>query len=82
MNTSEKACSHSKPNIMHYLRLHTGRSGENAAEFTSTRVHVAVALPTSSKPMLQVWVAVSSTELPVNVTTPLTGSTGSGHSAA
>ena len=68
--------------FMHYLRLHTGDTGENAAVFTSSCVHVAVALPTSSKPMLQLWVAVSSTEFPVNVTIPLTGSTGSGHSAA
>ena len=65
-----------------YSRLHTGGSGENAAKFTSTSVHVVVALPTSSKPVLQVYVAVSPTKLPVNVTMPLTMSAGSEHSAA
>ena len=65
---------------MHYLRLHTGGTGENAAEFASTSVHIAVPLPTSSKPTLQLYVAVSLTEIPVNVSIPFTGSTGSGHS--
>ena len=66
---------------MHYLRLHTGGTGENTAEFTSTSVHTAAVLPTGSKPILQLYVAVSLTEFPVNVTMPFTGSTGSGHSA-
>ena len=39
--------------FIHYLRLHIGGPGENAALFTSICVHVAVALPTSSKPMSQ-----------------------------
>ena len=39
--------------FIHYLRLHTGGTGKNAVELTSICVHVAVALPTSSKPMLQ-----------------------------
>ena len=41
--------------FMHYLRLHTGGEScvKNAAEFTSTCVHAAVALPSSSKPMSQ-----------------------------
>ena len=37
-----------------YSRLHTGGSDENAAELASSCVHVAVALPTSSKPESQV----------------------------
>ena len=65
---------------MHYLRLHIGGTGENAAEFASTSVHKAVSLPTSSKPTLQLYVAVSLTEIPVNVTIPFTGSNGPGHS--
>ena len=64
------------------LRLHTGGTGENAAVSAFTCVHVAIALPTSSKPMLQLWVAVLLTEFPVNVTIPLKGSTGPGHRAA
>ena len=40
--------------FMQYSRLHTGGAGKNVAEFTSTGVHVAIALPTSSKPELQV----------------------------
>ena len=67
--------------FMQYLRLHTGGAGENSAEFASTCVHIAVELPTSSKLMLQLYVALSSTEFPLNVTIPLIGSTGSGHSA-
>ena len=66
---------------MLHLRLQTGGTGENAAELTFTCVHVKVALPTSSKPVLQLEVAVSSTEFPVKVIIPFIGSTGSGHSA-
>ena len=39
--------------FMHYLRLHTGGTGENVAELAFTCVHVTVVLPTSSNPMLQ-----------------------------
>ena len=39
---------------MQYSRLHSGGAGENAAELASTCVHVAVALPISTKPELQV----------------------------
>ena len=62
--------------------MHTGAAGENAAEFTSTCVHIMDAFPISSKFKLQVHVAVSPTELPVNVIMPLTMSAGSEHSAA
>ena len=34
--------------------MHTGGTGKNAAEFTSTCVHVVVAVPISSKAKLQV----------------------------
>ena len=40
--------------IKQHSRLHTGAVGEKATEFISTCVHVADALPTSSKPKLQV----------------------------
>ena len=36
-----------------YSRLHTGGAGENAAELTSTCVHVTVVPPIGSKPELQ-----------------------------
>ena len=49
---SEIACT-SPVTFMHYLRLHTGATGENAAVLTSACVHVAAALPTSSKPIIQ-----------------------------
>ena len=39
--------------VMQYSHLHTGGVGENAAKFTFTSVHVVVALPMSSKPVLQ-----------------------------
>ena len=51
IETIEKVCNHS---CKLYSRLHTGGAGENAAEFPFTCVHVAVALPISSKPKLQV----------------------------
>ena len=66
---------------MQHSRLHTGAAGENAAEFTSTCVHVTDAFPMSSKPESQVYVAVSPTEFPVNVTVPFTMSGGSRHRA-
>ena len=66
---------------MQHSRLHTGAAGVNAAEFTSTCVHVTDAFPMSSKPESQVYVAVSPTEFPVNVTVPFTISSGSGHRA-
>ena len=66
---------------MQHSRLHTGAAGENAAEFTSTCVHVTDAFPMSSKPGSQVYVAVSPTEFPVNVTVPFTMSGGSRHRA-
>ena len=40
--------------LMQYSRLHSGGAGENAAELASTCVHVAVVLPISTKPELQV----------------------------
>ena len=66
---------------MQYLRLHTGGAGKNA-EFPSICVHVVVMFPFNSKPESQLKVAVSPTELPVKLTSPLSMSTGSGHSAA
>ena len=72
---------HNSIGIILYSRLHTGAVGENAAEFTSTCVHVADTFPISSKPMLQVYVAESPTEVPVNVLIPFTRSAGSGHNA-
>ena len=42
-------------------------------------VQVATARPMSSNPVLQVYVAVSPTELPVKVTCPLLGSLGIEH---
>ena len=38
----------------HHSRLHTGAAGENAAEFTSTCVHITDAFSISSKSKLQV----------------------------
>ena len=67
---------------MQYSRLHTGAAEENVAEFTSTCMQVVDAFPISSKPELQVYAAVSPTELPVNITMPLIMSAGSGHRAA
>jgi hypothetical protein len=68
---------------MHYSRLQKGAScGENIAKFTSTSVHVLVAFPINSKPDIQVYVAVSSMELPVNDIKPLLMTTGLGHCAA
>ena len=76
----EKVCSHSSNAL--YSRLHTGGAGENAAELPFTCMHVKVTLPINSKPELQVWVAVSLTELPVNVTMPFAMSAGSRHRAS
>ena len=67
--------------FMQHSRLHTGAAGVNAAEFTSTCVHVMGAFPTSSKPGSQVYVAVSPTVFPVNVTVPFITSGGSVHRA-
>ena len=61
--------------------MQSGDAGENAAEFTSTCVHVTDAFPMSSKPGSQVYVAVSPTVLPMNVTVPFTMPSGSGHRA-
>ena len=41
-----------------------------------------VVFPISSKPKLQVYIAMSPIELPLNVTVPLSMTTGSSHSAA
>ena len=70
--------------FMKYSRLHSGGgTAENVAEFPSTAaVHVVIGSPISSKPELQVWVAVSPSELPVNVLMPFTMGGGSGHSTA
>ena len=62
--------------------LHTGGAGEKTAAFAFNCVHVVIATPTSSKPELQVYVAVSPTEEPVNVTMPFEMLGGTGHSAA
>ena len=67
--------------ITQYSRLHTGAAGKNAAEFTSTCVHITDVFPSSSKPGSQVYVAVSPTEFPVNVTVPFTMSGGPRHRA-
>ena len=66
---------------MQHSRLHTGAAGINAAEFTCNCVHVMDAFPMSSKPGSQVYVAVSPTELLVNVAVPFTMSSGSEHRA-
>ena len=59
-----------------------GSGGENEALFISTAgVQVATASPTSSNPETQVYVAVSPTELPVDVTAPLLGAVGLEHRA-
>ena len=68
--------------IMQYSRLHTGAAEANVAMFISTCMQVVNVFPISSKPKLQLYVAVSPTELPVNVIMPFTMSAGSGHRAA
>ena len=63
-----------------YLRRQTGGAGENEALFPAC-LHVATLEPISSNPVLQVYVAVSPTELPVEVTLPLLGLLGLEHIA-
>ena len=62
---------------MEYSRLHTGGAGVKSVALSV--VHVKIALPISSKPELQVYVAASPTEFPVSVTMPFAMSAGSGH---
>lgn len=62
------------------LRRQVGEAGSNEALLISC-THVATASPISSKPELQVYEAVSPIELPLNVTTPLSGSVGLRHKA-
>ena len=60
-----------------------GGAGVNEAVSVSSAVHVAIAVPMSSNPESQEYVAVSEVidEIPVVVTPPLRGSEGLGHMA-
>ena len=67
---------------MHEPDLRRQMGCENEALFPSVAsVQVAMASPISSNPVLQVYVAVSPAELPVNVTPPLLGLLGLEHRA-
>ena len=66
---------------MHDLRRQDGIGKKDARAPSLAIVQVTVEDPMSSKPSSQTKVAVSSTELPVNVRSPLGMSLGSGHSA-
>ena len=68
---------------MKYSRLHSGGGiAGYSAEFALICVHIVVESPISSKPVLQVYIAVLLTELPPNVLMPFTIAGGSEHSAA
>ena len=68
---------------VNHLPRQTGTVGVKLALFPSVAcVQVATARPMSSNPVLQVYVAVSPTELPADVTSPLLGLLGLEHRAA
>ena len=63
-------------------RRHIGCAGTNEALIPSALgVQVVTEIPISSNPVLQVYVAVFPTELPVEVTLPLLGLLGLEHKA-
>ena len=64
------------------LRMQTGATGEKMALSMSICMQLAVAFPSTSNPSSQVYIAVLPREFPLNVTSPLVGSMGSGHKAA
>lgn len=61
----------------YFLRSQVGAAGENSAVNRSTAVQVAISFPLTSNPPLHVYVAVSESEFPVDVTPPLSGPLGS-----